>query len=117
MPVARDGSAHYRVTGGLPLVIKLSDTPQSVANNLPRWQREAFMFTPGESVHEAFPTQFFDGFCGQCHGAISGRQLDVAMRPDVLSGASLTAAYDSTPTDLFLSPSQRGAPIGPPFLP
>jgi hypothetical protein len=115
VPVNDDGSAHYRVPGGLPLVMKLADTPQSKASNLPRWQRESFMFTPGESVHEAMRTEFFDGFCGQCHGSISGRPLDVAMRPDVLSGASLTSALGSSPTDLFLPPSQRGAPIGPPL--
>ncbi len=117
VPINQDGSAHYRVPGGLPILLKLPDTPQSLAQNLPRWQHEAFMFTPGESVHEVMRTEFFDGFCGQCHGAISGRPLDVAMRPDLLSGASLTSAYGGSPSDLFLSPSQRGAVVGPPTSP
>ncbi len=117
VPINDDGSAHYRIPGGLPILLKLPDTAQSTAAKLPRWQHEAFMLTPGESVHEDMRTEFFDGFCGQCHGAISGRQVDVAMRPDVLSGASLTSAYGSTPTDLFLAPSQRGPVMGPPTTP
>ena len=117
VPVSADGAAHYRVPGGVPIVMKLADTPQSTASKLPRWQREAFMLTPGESVHEGMAVPFFDGFCGQCHGSISGRPLDVAMRPDVLSGASLTSALGSSATDLFIPPSQRGAPIGPPLSP
>ncbi len=117
VPIHDDGSAHYRVPGGLPILLKLPDTPQSVAAKLPRWQREAFMFTPGESVHEDMRTEFFDGFCGQCHGSISGRQVDVAMRPDVLSSASLTSAYGASPANLVLAPAQRGPVSGPPATP
>jgi len=39
------------------------------------------------------------------------------MRPDVLSGASLTSALGSPAMDLFIPPLQRGAPLGPPFSP
>ena len=103
---------------GSPLVMKLArHAAVEGVEHLPRWQRESFMFAPGEYVHESFRTEFFDGFCGQCHGSISGRPLDVAMRPDVLSGASLTSALGSSATDLFIQPSQRGAPVGPPFSP
>ena len=30
----------------------------------------------------------FDGVCGGCHGSISARELDVAVTPDALTGAS-----------------------------
>jgi hypothetical protein len=75
------------------------------------------MLTPGEHEHEDMAHPFFDGFCGQCHGAVSGRPLDVAMRPDVLAGASVTVARAAPPTDLAVPPSQRGAIEGPPSAP
>ena len=113
VPVASDGSAHYQMPGGVPFVIVLPDTRQSGGMKLPRVQREEMMFTPGEYVHETLPRDLFDGFCGNCHGSISGRPLDVAMKPDVLSRASDTMARGSTPTFLLAPPSQRGPIVGP----
>ena len=114
VPIASDGSARYLLPGGLPLQFKLADTPMSTTRKLPRFLNEHLMFSPGESVHEAFRHEFFDGFCGQCHGAVSGRPTDVAMRPDIFAGASRTEALHQVPTNLDLAPAQRGAPTGPP---
>jgi hypothetical protein len=117
VPVASDGSARYRVPGGVPFVIRLGDTEVSTRLGLPRFQREEMMLTPGEHEHELMARPFFDGFCGQCHGSTSGRPVDVAMRPDVLAGASATIARSAPATDLSLAPSQRGPITGPPSVP
>jgi hypothetical protein len=36
------------------------------------------------------PRQLFDGLCAGCHGSVSGRELDVGVRVDVLTSASRT---------------------------
>ncbi len=113
VPVELDGSARYMLPGGLPLQIELPQTPMSTTLLPAPFINEHLMFTPGESVHEAFPHPLFDGFCGQCHGAVSGRPLDAAMKPDIFSGASQTVAAGRAPTNLNLAPGQRGAPVGP----
>lgn len=113
VPIESDGSAHYVVTAGLPLVIKLAETPLSRERSLPRTVLEHVMFSPGERVHEGFPRDAFDGFCGGCHGSVSGRPIDAALRPDVLSRASDTAAYRKPPTRLDAPPSARGPVTGP----
>ncbi len=113
VPIQSDGSARFRVPGGLPLVVKLPDTALSVQLGLPRVLHEHFMLTPGERVHEALPRSSFNSFCAGCHGATTARAVDAALRPDVLSGASQTQAFSAQPTDLFQSPSQRGAITGP----
>jgi hypothetical protein len=117
VPLLTDGSAHWRVPGGVPLVLHLLDSPESRAMGLPRWQREEIMFTPGEFEHEAMRSDLFDGFCGQCHGAASGRAVDEGMRPDVLMGASQTVASTAPATDLVVAPNQRGPTTGPPSTP
>jgi hypothetical protein len=117
VPIAADGSAHYRIPGGVPFVIRLGDTADSTKAGLPRFQREEMMLTPGEYEHELMARPFFNWFCGQCHGSISGRPVDVAMRPDVLTGASATSARNAPPVDLNLPPDQRGPIVGPPATP
>jgi len=113
VPVNPDGSAHYQVTGGLPLVIALPQTPMSSARSLPRVISEHVMFTPGESVHEGLPRRAFNGFCAGCHGSTSGRPDQAALQPDILSRASDTAAFREAPVDLATTPSQRGPIVGP----
>ena len=117
VPLLADGSVRMRVPGAVPMVMRLLDSPESKAMGIPRWQREEIMLTPGEFEHEAFRSDLFDGFCGQCHGSTSGRPVDVGMRPDVLVGASETLAATATPADLRVPPSQRGAVTGPPSAP
>jgi hypothetical protein len=117
VPVQGDGSVHFRITGGMPMVLHLADTSESVKLGLPRWQREAMTFVPGEFTHQGFPAIFFDNLCGTCHNAISGRPTDAAFRPDFLTQASAVAAAPLPPTDLTGPSSQTGAIVGPPFTP
>jgi hypothetical protein len=117
VPLQQDGSTHFVTFGGLPLVIDLPETPTSTANKLPRFQREEIGFSPGEYAHQGFQRQFFDNLCGLCHGAASGRPVDNAVAPDILTQASDTLSQGEAPIELRVPASQRPAPIGPPANP
>ena len=113
VPIDPDGSAHFQVPGGLPFSIGLPDTDLSLKNKWPRLQREAMTFEPGEYSHQSFRRDFFDGLCANCHGAISGHQVDVAVQPDILSQASTVQARGEAPANLNVPPGQRGQILGP----
>ena len=117
VPLERDGSAKFNLPGGLPIVLKLPDTDLSRDKKLPRFQRESMVFAPGEYVHQSFKAEFFDALCGQCHGALSGRAVDVALKPDFVTQASATISRDKPPYVLNKSPAERGAIEGPPTSP
>ncbi len=117
VPLERDGSAKFNLPGGLPIVFKLPDTDLSRDRKLPRFQRESMVFAPGEYVHQSFKAEFFDALCGQCHGALSGRAVDVALKPDFVTQASATISRDKPPFVLNKSPADRGPIEGPPTAP
>jgi hypothetical protein len=118
VPVLSDGSAHFRIPGGMPMVLHLLDDNESKKMNLPRWQREEMTFLPGEFAHQSFRGTFFNNLCAFCHGSISGRQLDVALNPDFLTQASQVVGVTTNQVnDLSGPPSQRGSVVGPPFSP
>jgi hypothetical protein len=117
VPVQKDSSTHVQIPGGLPFLFHLPDTDVSKQKNLPRFQRETFVMYPGEYAHQSFRRDFFDALCGNCHGAVSGRPTDVAVRPDMLTQASDTLSRGSTPFNLNIPPSQRGPIEGPPSSP
>jgi hypothetical protein len=117
VPFAADASARVKLPGGVPFVVHLPDTATSMKLGLPRWQREAMIFAPGETAHQSFRRDLFDGLCAGCHGSVSGRPVDAAVRPDILTEASSTLARDALPTDLNLPPDKRGATSGPPARP
>lgn len=112
--IAEDGSAKVRFPGGVPIVLQLGPTKASRERNLPRTQREQFVFYPGEYAHQSFRPDFFDALCGTCHGAVSGKAVDAAIRPDILTQASSVMARDVAPTPLDPPPSARGPIEGPP---
>lgn len=113
VPILGDNSAHFQVPGGVPFSFGLPDTDESLKNKWPRMQREAFVFEPGEYAHQSFPRQFFNNLCGNCHGSVSGRPLDISVQPDILTQASQVQARTSAPTNLNLPPNQRGPVLGP----
>ena len=117
VPVLSDGSAHFKIPGGMPMILHLADDSESKAMNLPRWQREEMTFVPGEYSHQSFRGVFFDNLCGNCHGAISGKPFDVALNPDFLTQASSVAATTTDATNLTGGPGSRGSIKSPPFSP
>jgi hypothetical protein len=122
VPMASDASAHATLPGGVPLVFHLPDTPLSKGMNLPRWQREEVEYSPGETMNQSFPgdapnssfgTSFFNSLCGQCHSSISGKFVDVAVNPDMLTQASNVAGRTSSATNLNIAPSSRSTSYVP----
>jgi hypothetical protein len=114
VPLQADGSAHFRIPGGLPVVLHLPDDSESRTMKLPRWQREEMTFVPGEIAHQSFPMGFFDNLCAGCHGAVSGHPVDAALLPDFLTQASAVSAITASASDYSGPPSGRGSIIGPP---
>jgi len=113
-----DGSTHVLLPGGVPIVLKLADTPESTSMKLPRFQREEMEFAPGEVVNQSFTRGFFNTLCAQCHAATTGHQIDVAVNPDILTQASMVSSRGAGAVDLSGPPGKRGTNfIGPPALP
>jgi hypothetical protein len=114
VPILKDGSAHVVLPGGVPIVMRgnfeLGGAPAAL-----RFQRETMQFYLGEYAHQSFPARFFDGFCGGCHGSVSGAEVDLSLQPDILTQASRVEAREPTNmvNRLDLPPSQRGAEVGP----
>lgn len=107
VPALGDGSLRAQVPGGAPLRMQITDgdgTPLMFADggalSGQRIQREATQLYPGESLNQSFPRRFFNGLCGSCHGSITGRELDLAVLPDILTSASRTAAAETAPVDV-----------------
>lgn len=119
VPILDDGSAHFKVPGGLPIVLHLgSDAESAGPMGLPRWQREAMSFSPGEHAHQAFSPLFFDGLCSGCHAPTSGHAVDGALRPDFLTQASMVQAVGGAISDYSGPPASRSSTIqGPPASP
>jgi len=115
--VQSDGSAHFRIPGGLPIVVHLPEDAESRTMKLPRWQREEMTFTPGEHAHQSFSSAFFNNLCAGCHGALSGRPVDAALRPDFLTQASSVVAAAIGPSDYSGPPSTRSSTIIGPLTP
>jgi len=106
VPLFGDGSARVRVRGGAPLLLQVTDgdgNALAFEGDGPFTgeiiQREQVQLYPGEQLRQSFPRRFFNGFCGTCHGSITGRELDVAVEPDILTSASMVTAIDSAPVD------------------
>jgi hypothetical protein len=113
IPLESDGSVKFSLPGGVPIVFELPSTKLSAERKIPRFQREAMSFSPGEYVHQSFKRNLFGALCGQCHGSISGRAVDAALQPDFVTQASATAARFKAPFDMNKPPAERGPIVGP----
>lgn len=94
---ADDGSAFVDVPASVPVIIELRKGGSALFT-----MTEEHQFGPGEMTSLGVSREFFDGVCGGCHGSTSGRELDVVVDPDALTGASISLARPeptSTPSD------------------
>lgn len=108
VPLFPDGSTSVRLPGGVPISFRMTDADGHVldmAEGLPfdgpAMQREHEQYYPGERIKRSIPRRFFNTTCGGCHGSITGRELDVRIDVDVVTGASATMARDAAPHDLM----------------
>lgn len=107
-PLLPDGSVRVRVPGGVPVSYAPTDAagaPLEFLDGMPfegrMVQREAEQYYPGERINRSVPRRFFNALCAGCHGSISGRELDVGVDVDILSGASRDMARTAAALDLF----------------
>ena len=82
-----DGSAFISVPSSAPVILQLKDGNETLFT-----MSEEHQFGPGEMTSLGVSRDFFDGVCGGCHGSTSGRELDVVVDGDALTGASISAA-------------------------
>ncbi len=112
VPVQADSSAGMIVPGGVPVMLEASVKLATDSGPSAHAQREETQFYPGEDARQSFRRDLFGGLCAGCHGSVSGRELDIAVKPDILTTASQVMARDAPPKDLT---STTTAPQGPPF--
>jgi hypothetical protein len=113
VPLLADGSARAQIPAGLPVLFAVESKFAGESSPRLHHQREEMQYYPGEWVTLSFRRELFDGFCGGCHGSISGLETDVAVKPDILSRASDVAAKHTQPS--LLVGAARGAEQAPPF--
>ncbi len=108
VPLFDDGSTRMRLPGGVAISFRMTDgggAPLEMQEDMPvtgpAVQREHEQYYPGERIQRSISRRFFNPVCGSCHGSISGRELDVSVDLDVISGASVNAARDAAPFDLM----------------
>jgi hypothetical protein len=95
-PLNDDGSAKLRLPSLTPMIIELQD-----ASGKPIFtMSEEDQLGPGEVISRGVPQGFFNSVCGGCHGSVSGRELDIAIDPDALTGASVSSVHDASPQSL-----------------
>ncbi len=95
-PLAEDGSIKVRVPARTPLVFELQDERGQVITTM----REEHQMGPGEVISLGIRQDLFDAVCGGCHGSVSGRELDVHLEPDALTGASESLSASEAPASL-----------------
>jgi hypothetical protein len=95
-PLADDGSVKVLLPSATGLVFELQDS----AGNVIVTMGEEHQLGPGERISLGVSRTLFNGVCGGCHGSITGQELDVAVTPDALTGASASASQDSSPAQL-----------------
>jgi hypothetical protein len=94
--LARDGSARVRMPAGAGVILELQTSSGTVIDTM----REEHQVGPGEVISIGVSEALFDAACGGCHGAVSGREIDAALAPDVLTGASASLSAESAPSNL-----------------
>jgi len=94
--LADDGSVRLRLPSRTGVVLELQDDGGAVLVRM----GEEHQLGPGERTSMGVRAELFDAVCGGCHGSISGRELDVAVTPDVLTGASASMSATASPSSI-----------------
>jgi len=88
--LASDGSVQLRLPSLTPLIVELQDGSGKALFTM----SEEDQLGPGEYISRGVPQKFFNSVCAGCHGSVSGRELDIAIDPDALTGASVSVSRD-----------------------
>jgi hypothetical protein len=92
-PLATDGSVQLRLPSLTPLIVELQTNGKPIFT-----MSEEDQLGPGEHISRGVPQAFFNSVCGGCHGSVTGRELDIALNPDALTGASVSLSRDPAKT-------------------
>ena len=92
-PLAADGSVRVNVPGGVGAVVALERDDGSTVVTM----TEEHQLAPGEQISLGIREDLFDAVCGGCHGSVTGSELDVAVTPDALTGASESLSQNASP--------------------
>lgn len=113
VPLKDDGSTRLQIPPGVPVILGVPSQLQGESDASMHHQREENQYYPGEWVTLSFRRELFNNFCGGCHGPTTGKEHDVAVKPDLLSQASKAEAKNATPVNLVSKPP--GEAKAPPF--
>lgn len=92
-PLASDGSVRVRLPAQTGVVLELQDGNGNAVVKM----TEEHQLGPAERISMGVKAGLFDAVCGGCHGSISGRELDIAVTPDALTGASASLSATADP--------------------
>ncbi|MEJ7600735.1 MAG: hypothetical protein WKG01_22715 [Kofleriaceae bacterium] len=95
-PLASDGSVKVSLPAGQGVVFELQDGSGNAIIKM----SEEHQLGPGERVSMGVSRNLHNAVCGGCHGSITGRELDIAITPDALTGASASASASASPLSL-----------------
>jgi hypothetical protein len=95
-PLADDGSVKVRLPSQTGVVLELQDGDRKTIVKM----GEEHQLGPGEQISMGITAPLFDAVCAGCHGSISGRELDVVVTPDALTGASASQSAAASPTPI-----------------
>jgi hypothetical protein len=95
-PLQDDGSVKLRLPSLTPLIIELQDSGGAALFTM----SEEDQLGAGETISRGVPQAFFNSVCGGCHGSVSGRELEIALDPDALTGASASLSHDADPQSI-----------------
>ena len=88
-----DHSLKVAVPARKPLILELIDS----GGNPVFTMTEEHQVSAGEYVTPGVPRKLFNAICGGCHGSLSGSELDIAVTPDALTGASVSRSRAADP--------------------
>jgi hypothetical protein len=89
-PLASDHSVHVQLPSMTPLILELQDGTGKTVFRM----AEEDQLGPGEHISRGVPRTLFDSTCSGCHGSVTGIELDIAINPDALTGASTSLSSD-----------------------
>ncbi|HVV81546.1 MAG TPA: hypothetical protein VHE35_00660 [Kofleriaceae bacterium] len=92
-PLRDDGSTRINVPAGVGAVLALERDDGSTVVTM----TEEHQLAPGEQISLGIREDLFDAVCGGCHGSVSGSELDIAVTPDALTGASESLSKTADP--------------------
>jgi hypothetical protein len=90
-PLEADGSLKVALPARRPLILELQDASRKPVFTM----REEHQLGPGESIAPGVPRKLFNGVCAGCHGSLSGRDPDIAVTADALTGATASLSHDT----------------------